>query len=161
MVVGVVGIALAQAVYSPLSQAAAKADHALYTVYLKKALFYGLVLTVIGAIVLVIAAPIAAWLVKLQHVLPVFTVALTVYALAIPFESINHLLLRAYYALKDTMLPAVSTVVAGLVAILVSWILLPRIGLYALAAGFAAGQIVQTIGLGIMLKPRLRRMRAG
>lgn len=158
VVVGVVGIALAQAVYSPLSQAAAKNDRKLYVYYLKKALLYALVLTVLGAVILVAVAPIAAALVSLRHVLGSFAVALAVYALAIPFESINHLLLRAYYALKDTFLPALSTVIAGITAIVVAWFLLPQYGLYGIAGGFAAGQIVQTLGLGVMLRPRIRRM---
>lgn len=160
VVVGAVGIALAQAVYSPLSQAAARLDRGLYVHYLKRALFYAVILTVPGAVALVFLAPVAAWLVSLSHVLPVFSVALLVYAVAIPFESLNHLLLRAYYALKDTLLPAISTLMAGGTAVAVAWALLPQYGVFAIAGGFVAGQVVQTVGLGIMLKPRLRKMRA-
>ena len=39
--------------------------------------------------------------------------ALSVYALSIPFESLNHLVLRSYYALHVTALPAVMSVING------------------------------------------------
>jgi putative peptidoglycan lipid II flippase len=158
--VGIVGIALAQAVYSPLSQAAATGDHKLYTVYLRKAIGYALLLTIPGAIALTFVSPIAARLVDLTHVLPVFRVTLALYAIAIPLESLNHLLLRAYYALKDTMLPAISTVVAGVVSILIAWRLTGTLGVHAFAIAFTAGQLTQTLGLGLFLRGRLRRMRA-
>jgi putative peptidoglycan lipid II flippase len=155
--VGIVGIALAQAVYSPLSQAAARSDVTAYTMYLRKALLYALSLTIPGAVLLVVLAPIAAQLVDLTQVYPVFRTTLFFYALSIPFESMNHLLLRGYYALKDTLLPAFSTVVAGVAAMLTAWLLVPQFGVFALAIGFTAGQLVQTLGLGMFLSGRLER----
>jgi len=154
--VGVAGIALAQSAFSLLSQAAAKKEQKRYYIYLRKGIITMLVLTIPGAIALVFLAPIAAKLVSLTHVLPVFTLCLTYYALSIPFESINHLLLRAFYATKHTVTPAIFSVINGLSAIAVAWVLAPKIGVYSLAAGFAFGQIVQLIGLSIMLPRRVR-----
>lgn len=160
VVVGVVGIALAQAVYSPLSQAAARNDQKAYRVYLKKSLFWALALTIPGAVALVIMAPVAARLVDLTQVYNVLRVALFLYALSIPLESVNHLLLRSYYALRDTLLPALCTVAAGLTSIIVAWAFVPRFGVYALGLGYACGQLVQTAGLGVFLPARLRRMQS-
>lgn len=151
VLVGVVGIALAQSAFPLLSHAAAKKEWIRFRLYLKKGIISVLSLTIPGAIVLVFMAPIAARLVHLQDVLPVFSMALLVYAIAIPFESINHLLLRSFYALHRTTTPAVFSVLNGTIAIIASWLLVPSMGVYALAAGFTAGQVVQVIGLTISL----------
>ncbi len=157
--VGVVGIALAQAVYSSLSQAAARKDTAMYITYLRKSLIYALCFTIFCAIALIFLTPIAAKLVTMERVYPIFRMSLILYALSIPLESLNHLLLRAYYALKDTLLPAMITVLGGIVAIVVAWYLSQSWGIYALAMGYAAGQAVQTGGLGLLLTPRLKRLK--
>lgn len=156
--VGIAGIALAQSAFSLLSQAAAKKERKRYYIYLRKGIVVMLALTIPGAVLLVFVAPIAAKLVSLSHVLPVFTLCLTYYAVSIPFESINHLLLRAFYATKHTITPAIFSVVNGLSAITIAWLLAERFGVYALAMGFAAGQIIQLIGLSIMLPRRVQKM---
>jgi putative peptidoglycan lipid II flippase len=156
VVVGVIGIALAQSVFARISQAAAKKDFDSFWVYIRKSLFLLICLTVPSGIALWILAPFAAWLVALQHVLSVFAFALAFYAISIPFESINHLLLRAFYALHRTDIPAICNVLNVIVAVVVGWMLLPYFGVYALAIGFSLGQIVQMIGLGMMLSRTLK-----
>jgi putative peptidoglycan lipid II flippase len=159
--VGCVGIALAQAVYSPLSQAAARGDVKAYVVYLKKALLLVVGLTVPCAVALVLLAPVAATLVSIEEVFAVFRWTLLFYAVSIPFESANHLLLRSYYALRDTLLPALSAVAAGLMACVAAWVLLPDMGVYALGIGFTVGQVMQTGMLGAFLPWRLRMLKKG
>jgi putative peptidoglycan lipid II flippase len=151
VLVGVVGIALAQSAFPLLSNAAAKKEWDRFRIYLKKGITSVLALTIPGAVVLVLAAPIAARLVHLQDVLPVFGTALLIYAIAIPFESLNHLLLRSFYALHRTTSPAVFSVLNGITAIVTSWLLVPSMGVYALAAGFTAGQVLQLAGLSVLL----------
>lgn len=159
VVVGAVGIALAQSAFSLLSQAAAKREAKRFMLYLRKGIGIMLMLTIPGSLALWLLAPVAAWLVHLQDVLPVFTMCLALYALSIPFESVSHLLLRAFYSLKDTTVPAVLTVLNGTVAIGVSWYFAPHYGVYALALGFASGQIVQTAGLAILLPYRMKHLQ--
>tara|TARA_Y100000310_G_scaffold230644_1_gene233115 strand:- start:5321 stop:6637 length:1317 start_codon:yes stop_codon:yes gene_type:complete len=156
--VGVAGIALAQSAFSLLSQAAAKKEKKRYYIYLRKGIITLLVLTIPGAIALVMLAPVAASLVSLSHVLPVFSLCLLFYALSIPFESINHLLLRAFYATKHTITPAIFSVINGLSAIAAAWYLAPRFGIYSLAMGFAVGQGIQLIGLSVMLPRRVNKV---
>ena len=119
--------------------------------YLRKGVRILLIVTVPGAVVLVLAAPVAAALVHLTHRLEIFWLCLGLYAFSIPFESMNHLLLRAFYALRNTVRPACFSVVNGAVAIVFSWLLAPRMGVYALAVGFTLGQIIETAGLWISL----------
>lgn len=154
VVVGVIGIAIAQSVYSTLSQAAATNDEDKFQRYYKQGSLICLGLSILAAIVLVAAAPIAAWLVHLSNVLMVFTSCLAVYALSVPFESLNHLQLRAFYARKNTLTPAIWGVLGGACAVMTSWFLVPMHGLLAVPAGFAAGEIVRTTGLWWILRTK-------
>lgn len=156
--VGVIGIALAQAVYSPLSQAAARGDHRLYALYLRKSLGYALLFGALCTVALIALARVAAMLVSMEHVYEVFYLSLLLYAFCIPLESLNHLLLRAYYALKDTLRPALVTVAGGIAAIAAAAFFQSAWGVYALALGFLVGQITQAAGLGILLLPRIRTL---
>jgi putative peptidoglycan lipid II flippase len=156
VVVGVAGIALAQSAYSLLSQSYAQGNAKRFWIYVRKGVLFICLLTIPASIVLTLLAPVAAWLVNLLHVLPVFAVCLAFYCISIPFESINHLLLRGFYATKHTVTPAMLSVLNGAIAIAVSWNLAPSIGVYALAIGFSAGQIVQMIGLSVLLPRRVQ-----
>ena len=157
VVVGIIGIAVAQSAYSALSQKAVKNEWHAYTLFLLKGIFLVAILSMLGSIGLAFVTPLAAWLVNLSHVLPVFSGALLLYVVSIPFESVNHLLLRAYYALHRTGIPALLTVLNGVIAIIISWYSLPTLGVFALPIGFTAGQIVQTVGLGLFLPRVLRK----
>ena len=156
--VGIVGIALAQSAFSLLSQAAAKKEERRFWKYLQKGTVVIVSLTIPGAILLVLVTPIAAQLVSLTHVLPVFSVCIALYAISIPFESMNHLLLRSFYALKHTITPAIFSVMNGAIAIGITWYLSPRYGVYSLALGFTAGQLFQLIGLGLLLPRWVRKL---
>ncbi|MCK5019799.1 MAG: hypothetical protein KAS32_22260 [Candidatus Peribacteraceae bacterium] len=157
VVIGVAGVALAQSAFSLLSQAASKSERKRFVIYVKKGITLVLILTIPGAIILSLSSPIAARLVSLTHVLPVFSVCLLFYAISIPFESVNHLLLRSFYSLKQTAWPAALSVVNGSVAILIAFIFAPDIGVYALAIGFTAGQVVQMLGLVVLLPIQIKR----
>jgi putative peptidoglycan lipid II flippase len=159
VLVGVVGIALAQSAFPLLSNAAARGESGRFWIYLKKGLQMLILLTIPGAIALVILSPIAARLVHLQHVFDIFNLCLILYAISIPFESVNHLLLRSFYALHRTTMPAIFNVLNGTTAIVASWMLAPQYGIYALAIGFTMGQVAQMIGLGIFLPRATQAMK--
>ncbi len=157
MLVGVAGIALAQSAFSLLGQAAAKKDYKRFWVYIRKGTIYNLLITVPGAIFLAIFAFIPAWMLQLSpSVRGIFVSLLAVYAISIPFESITHLLLRAFYSLKNTGVPAFTSVVSALAAIIAGYTLVPTLGVYALAIGYCVGQIVQLVLLAVIL-PRAAR----
>ena len=143
--VGVVGIAVAQALFSQMSKASGDPDR--FHRLLRKGTVFILLLTVPGAVVLSQLSPIAAGILSLSHVLPLFHLCLLCYCISIPFESLNHLLLRSFYARKQTRIPACLSVLNGLIAITVSWMLVPHLGVLSLAVGFTVGQVVQIGGL--------------
>lgn len=78
---------------------------------------------------------------------------LGVFCLAIPTESMSHLLARAFYARENTLTPVIFSVLALGVAAGVAWMLLPAMGLLALPIGFFAGSLLKTGGLlGLSLR---------
>lgn len=160
--VGVVGIALAQSAFSPLSQALALKEVRRFWSTFRKGILLCLLLTTLAAAVLVFLGRVAASLVHLTDpaVVASFLGVLTLYALSIPFESGNHLLLRAYYAAKDSLWPAMTAVGNGAVAILLLWTLTPSLGILALPLGFLFGQGVQSLLLSLRLRARIGRVVA-
>jgi len=161
VVVGVVGIALAQSAYSLMSQAAAAGDFERFWRYIRKGALLVLCFTIPGAIALSFLAPFAAQIVNLTipQVVETFVIALSLYAISIPFESLNHLLLRASYATKHTAVPAALSVLNGTLAITVAFVFAPEYGVYALAGGFLVGQAVQVVALWGFLRVRVRRLQ--
>ena len=159
-VVGVIGIALAQSAYSLLSQAAASGDLQRFRSYIKKGTLLVLGLSIPAAILLYLLGEIAADIVNLEDakVISTFTVALGIYALSIPFENLNHLLLRGSYATKHTTIPAVLSILNGFSGIAFAWYFSPQYGVYALAGGFLIGQVIHLVFLAIFLKVRVRNL---
>jgi peptidoglycan biosynthesis protein MviN/MurJ (putative lipid II flippase) len=158
--VGVVGVALAQSAYSLLSQAISRGEVGRFWMYLRKGTLLTLALTIPGALLLSVLAHVAARIVHLiePSVIAIFVITLGIYCISIPFESLNHLLLRATYATKHTTVPAILSVLSGVIAIVVAWQYAPTYGVYALAMGFMLGQVVQMIGLLGFLRIRVRAL---
>ncbi len=155
--VGAVGIALAQSAFPLLSQAAAENSLHRFWMYVRKSTLLTLGLTVPAAVALVLLAPVAARLVHLSAHLPVFWMSLAAYAFSIPFESLNHLLMRAYYARQQTAIPAFVTVVSVVVAVITCTLLISRLGMYSLALAYTTGNVVQTIILAACLRSAAKR----
>jgi hypothetical protein len=111
-----------------------------------------------GEVGLALCSNIAAWLMHLQPpVSGIFIKALLIYSIAVPFESTNHIILRSFYALKNTGWPALSSVTSGAVAVSTGFALIDSLGVYALAVAYIVGQISQTILLGLAFKGLVRR----
>lgn len=159
-VVGVIGIALAQSTFPLLSQAAARMEKDRFALYVRKGVLTIVALTVPAAIALVLVTPIAVRLVHLEAVYAPFAAALLMYAFSVPFESLNHLVLRSYYALHVTAMPAVFSVLNGALAIGVAWALSSTMGVQAIPLGFLAGQAISLAGLLALLPFATRRTLA-
>ncbi len=158
VLVGVTGIALAQSAYSLLGQSAAWKNEKLFKKYLLWGFGALLAITIPGSIILVVLAPFVAKVMGIQAI-ALFSSALLVYAVSIPFESMNHLMLRAYYATKQTLIPALATVGGAIVAIAVSHSFADRFSIQSIGLGFAAGQITILILLTLQFASVLRRVR--
>jgi peptidoglycan biosynthesis protein MviN/MurJ (putative lipid II flippase) len=155
---GIVGIAIAQSAFSLFSQAAALKDSARLKDAIRKGIFFNLSLAIPGGIALAALTPVAAWIMRLHGPTSVmFSQSLLLYALAVPFESTNHIILRSFYALKNTSVPALSSAVSCAFAIVIGTWLVGSIGVYALAVAYVTAQLSQTVLLGTALARYVRR----
>ena len=161
VLVGVAGIALAQSAYSLMSQAAARGEMQRFRIYVYKCL--GLIVTLIvpASILLILLAPVAARLVHLQSDAwyPDFRIALMLYAASATFESVSHLLLRGFYALKNTVIPALLVVGSAFLSVGIAWLLTERLGVFSLPLGYALGQVLQASVLGVLLMKKITTHR--
>ncbi|MGH2455884.1 MAG: murein biosynthesis integral membrane protein MurJ, partial [Candidatus Limnocylindria bacterium] len=73
------------------------------------------------------------------------SLALSAFALAIPFESLGHLLSRAIYATRNTLLQVVASLAGFGVTIFVTSLLAPELGLVAIPLGFVAGTAAKLV----------------
>lgn len=155
---GIVGIAIAQSAFSLFSQSAATGDHETLRRNITTGILFNLSLAVPGALALAALASVAAWMLYLDgETAMMFMVSLWIYCFAVPFESTNHIVLRSLYALKNTQLPALSSILSCTLAVGAGSMLLPTLGIYALAAAYVIAQVSQTVFLGISLTSVLRR----
>lgn len=158
---GLAGIAIAQSVFSLLSQSHAKGDMKGFWAYVKKGIGYNLILTIPAAIAFAFLTPVAAWLLQMKAATaPIFMQSMMIYAIAIPFESTNHVLLRCFYSMKNTIKPAISSAISAACGISAAYLLVPTLGIFALAVGYVTAQVVQTGMLGVnLLMSATKRMQ--
>ncbi len=79
---------------------------------------------------------------------------LSAFALSIPFESAVHLLARAFYAQKNTVIPVALSVVGLVISVSYAFLKSPTSGAVAIAHGFALGSAAEAIILFIILWKR-------
>lgn len=158
VLVGIAGIALAQSAYSLMSQAAAKGETQRFKIYVEKGLGMMFAMIIPASIVLILAAPIAARLVHLHADAwyPVFRIALILYAISATFESASHLLLRGFYAYKDTVTPAILVVGSAFFSVGIAAYFTSSLSVFALPLGYSIGQVLQASVLGVLLMRKIR-----
>ncbi len=159
--VALIGIAFAVTAFPIMSTAAADGDRSRFT---------RLVVTnLISVTVLTVGAAIGLWLVggfAIEFFLggeafdaddvATTTLLLSAFALSVPLEAATHLLARAIYSTRNTIIP----VAASVAALIVTWAtvsaLLDSQGVVALPYGFAAGLSVKVAILAVGLAFRIR-----
>jgi putative peptidoglycan lipid II flippase len=88
------------------------------------------------------------------------SVVLSAFAISVPFESLTHLLSRAIYATRHTLLQVVSSLAGLGVTVVATAVITPRIGIAGIPLGFAIGTAAKVVLLGIVLAWRLAASRA-
>jgi putative peptidoglycan lipid II flippase len=163
--VSIIGISFATAAFPTLAAAYAGGDRRAFGSTLFTNLLVVSVLTTGAAVVLFVVGAVAIEVLLGGGAFDAQDVALTagvlgVFAVSIPFESATHLLSRAIYATKHTLLQVLSSLGGFGVTIGVTLILAPDVGVAAIPMGFAAGMVVRVILLSASLAWRLRRWDA-
>ena len=164
--VTVIGVALALAAFPALSAAWAAGD--------RQGFVRGLVRDALTIAFLTCGAAVVLFVVS-ELVIRVFLgggafdeadIALTagtlaIFALSVPIESLTHLLSRAIYATRHTMLQVLSSLAGFAVTIGATLALRDDLGLAAVPIGFAVGLALKLLLLTASLAFRLRTARAG
>lgn len=142
--VSLLGIAIASALFPSLAHDAAKGNFKKFREDFKKGRMRTLVYTTLAGILL---AAISQPLIRLLlgggkfggDDVRLLALVLQVYCLSVPLESLEHTYHRAYYALRNTLIPSTVHTIFMLASIVAAGILAPRIGVLAIPVSFAGG----------------------
>jgi putative peptidoglycan lipid II flippase len=159
--VALVGVAISLAAFPSLSAVWASGDREAFGRLVRtNAITIG-VLTVLSAIALIVIGPIAIEVLlgggafDAEDVRVTATV-LAAFALAVPFDALGHLTARGLYATHNTLLPVLAAVAGFAVTIVVTLVLVDRVGVVAIPLGFASGTATKTLLQGLALARRIR-----
>jgi putative peptidoglycan lipid II flippase len=163
--VSLIGVAFALAVFPALSTAHAEDDRRGFLRLFWTNVTSITTLTVLAAIVLVVAGELAIRVLLGGGAFGAEDVAITssvlaAFAISVPFESLSHLLSRAIYATRHTLLQVLASLAALAITILATVLLVDALELLAIPIGFAIGQAAKVALLGLALAHRLRRWDA-
>jgi putative peptidoglycan lipid II flippase len=162
---GVIGFAVARAIYPEMSEAAVIADHDKF----QKSLYRSinsllLVLLPCAAGMMILREP----LVRLVYQRGAFddqaagltTAALLFYALGMPFTSVREIVLQAFYALQDTLTPMKISMATVALNVVLNLVLVKYLAHGGLALGSSIATIAGFLILLWQLRKKLGRIKA-
>ncbi len=163
--VSLVGVAFALAIFPALSTAHATGDRRGFLLLLRTNFVTIALLTSVAAIGLFVAGEVAIRVLLGGDAFDEADVALTAtvlgaFALSVPFESLAHLLSRAIYATRHTLLQVLASLGGLGITVAATITLVPALGIVAIPLGFAIGQAGKVVLLALALAVRLRGWRA-
>jgi putative peptidoglycan lipid II flippase len=161
--VSLLGIAIAMAMYPTLSYDAGNGNYKKFKRDFKRNRLKSMFYTTLAAIVLAIFSKQVVGLVLGggefgQSDIDLLAGVLMVYCIAVPLESLMHAYHRAFYSLRNTIIPAFLHTTIIILTIFTAKTLAPTIGIYAIPASFAGGLMIQIIILATVF-PFLFRKR--
>ncbi len=159
--VSLIGVAFALAVFPALSAAHATDDRRAFLRLLRTNLVSIGLLTTGAAVALAVVARLAIEVLLGGGAFDSEDVGLTsavlaAFALSVPFESLTHLLSRAIYATRHTLLQVLASLAGLGITVLATLALLDGLGILAIPVGFAIGQAAKVVLLALALAVRLR-----
>ena len=159
--VSLVGVAFAVAVFPRLSSAHASGDRAGFMRLLRSNLVSIATLTVAAALGLAMVGEVAIRVLLGGGAFGADEVALTssvlaAFAISVPFESLAHLLSRAIYATRHTLLQVLASLTGLAIIVGSTQLLVGELGIIAIPVGFAIGQAAKVALLALALAVRLR-----
>ena len=162
--VSLVGVAFALAVFPALSTAYAVGDRRGFLRILWTNLASISVVTFVSAIALILLGELAIRVLLGggafgDRDVALVATTLAAFALSVPFESISHLLSRAIYATRHTILQVLASLAGLGITVGATLLLVEDAGIVAIPLGFAIGQAGKTILLALALAVRLRSVR--
>ncbi|MEX1343494.1 MAG: lipid II flippase MurJ, partial [Candidatus Limnocylindrales bacterium] len=148
--VSLVGIAFAVAAFPVMARAVSDGDGARFRRLVAVNLVTITLLTSLAAVGLIVVGGLAIDLFLGGEAFDAEDVALTtqllgVFALAVPFEAASHLLARAVYSTRNTILPVAASLIGLGVTVGTVLLLSPELGIVALPLGFVTGQATEVV----------------
>jgi putative peptidoglycan lipid II flippase len=163
--VSLIGASFAIAAFPALSAAAVAGDRPEFRRVFRTTLATISILTILAGVGLFVVSGLAIRVLLSGGAFDDADVArttgvLAVFAISVPLESLTHLLARAIYATRNTILPTVASIAGFVATVIAAQELVPRIGIAAIPAGFAIGMGVKVAILAVTLLPRMARIGA-
>ena len=163
--VSLVGIAFALAVFPALSTAYATGDRRGFLQIVVTNLASITLVTLASAIGLVVLGEVAIRVLLGGGAFDAEDVAMTAsvlaaFAISVPFESLSHLLSRAIYATRHTILQVLASLAGLAITVAATLLLVDGVGIIAIPLGFAIGQAGKTVLLALALWIRIRTLVA-
>jgi putative peptidoglycan lipid II flippase len=160
--VSLLGIAIALAAYPTLSHDAGKGNYTKFTRDFRKQRTRSLFYTTLAAIALaLLSKPVIGLLLGGgqfdQADINLLSSVLMVYCISVPLESMLHMYHRAFYSLRNTIIPSFMHAFSMLLAILVAITLSKSIGVFAIPIGFASGLSIHIIVLATVFPMLLKK----
>lgn len=160
--VSLLGVAIAMAMYPTLSHDAGKGNFKKFRQDFKRNRLRSMIYTTLAAIALALLSKQVVGLLLGggefgQSDIDLLAGVLMVYCIAVPLESLLHAYHRAYYSLKNTIIPAFLHAFIILGTIITAKTLAPSIGVYAIPASFAGGLTIQVIILAAVFPLLLKK----
>lgn len=160
--VSLIGVAFSLALFPTLAAAYAAGDQRAFTRTLARNLATIFVLTSAAGIALFL---LAGLIIRFflgggafgGEDVVVTSAVLAVFAISVPLESLTHLLSRAIYATRHTLLQVMSSLVGFGATVGATVVLVPAVGILAIPAAFAFGTAVKVVLLCLALWYRLGR----
>ena len=159
--VSLIGVAFSLAVFPRLSTAYATGDRPGFMGLLRTNLASIALITSVAAVGLLLVGELAIRLLLGGGAFDSEDVRLTAtvlgaFALSVPFESLTHLLSRAIYATRHTLLQVLASLGGLGMTVLATLLLVPALGIIGIPLGFTIGQAAKVALLAIALAIRLR-----
>lgn len=154
--VSLVGIAFATSLFPLLAESVSLRSREAYTRRLFRGALTTLAITIPAAVLLyIVRQPLISLFIgtgAFQTDAVMRTAAvLGVYTLSIPAESLAHVLARGFYALQNTLVPTLLSLLGIITSVAMSALLANRLGVMSIPAGFALGEGVHVLTLAVLL----------
>lgn len=157
----VFGTSFAMAIFPTLSEKASENDHEAFSSYFAKSLrsilffmipiVFGTYLLKEQIVRLILGSGHFGWNQTLAT-----SSCLGYFALALAFTSLVPLLARAFYAIHDTRIPMIATVLTVIISIATGYILTPKMGVGGLAIAYSIGGFFNAGILYVLLRSRIK-----
>ncbi len=162
--VSLLGVAIALAMYTSLSHDAARGNFDKFIKDFKQNRFKAVFYTTLAAIALALVSRF-----MIQKLLGggeftdsdviFLSQVLMVYCISIPLETLLQIYHRAYYSIKNTMIPSLMHTFTILLTIVAAFYLSGMIGVFALPVAFAGGLVIHVTVLALVFPGVLARKR--